>query len=86
MKNARLDVVAAEAPGGLGQVVGAEREEVGDLGDLAGGQRGPRQLDHGADREVAGATPCSLGHVGDDPLGLVARRARAPSPSRPAGS
>ena len=51
-KNARLDVVAGEAPGHLGQVVGAEGEELGGLGDLAGGQRGPRQLDHRADRDV----------------------------------
>ena len=33
-----LDVVAAEAEGHLGQVVGAEREELGLLGDLVGGQ------------------------------------------------
>ena len=34
----------------LGQVVGAEGEELGRLGDPAGGQRRTRQLDHGADR------------------------------------
>ena len=36
----------------LGQVVGAEREELGLLGDLAGRQRGARQLDHRADQVV----------------------------------
>ena len=39
----------AKAEGGLRQVVGAEAEELGVLGDLAGAQRGARQLDHGAD-------------------------------------
>jgi MFS family permease len=34
----RLDVVAAEAPRRLGQVVGAEGEELRGLGDLVGGQ------------------------------------------------
>ena len=47
-----LDVVAAEAEGHLGEVVGAEGEEVGLLGDLVGPQRGPRRLDHRADRDV----------------------------------
>ena len=42
-------VVTAEAEGHLGQVVGAEAEELGLLGDLAGGQSGARNLDHGAD-------------------------------------
>ena len=51
-----LDVVAAETERHLGQVVGAEGEEVGHLGDLVGPQRGPRRLDHGADREVELAT------------------------------
>src|SRR5581483_4170832 len=34
-----LRVVAAHAPGGLGQVVGTEGEELGVLGDPARGQR-----------------------------------------------
>jgi hypothetical protein len=34
-----VDVVAAEAEGHLRQVVGAEGEEVGDLGDLVGRER-----------------------------------------------
>ena len=45
-----LGVVAGEAERGLGQVVGAEAEEVGFLGDLLGDQAGPRQLDHRPDR------------------------------------
>ena len=47
-----LDVVAREAEGHLGQVVGAEGEEVRHLGDLPGPQRGPRRLDHGADGDL----------------------------------
>ena len=42
-------VVAADAEGGLGQIVGAEGKELRGLGDLGGAQRRPRQLDHGAD-------------------------------------
>src|SRR5262245_15813522 len=42
-------VIAADAIGGLRQVVGAEGEEFRGLGDLAGHQAGARQLDHGAD-------------------------------------
>ena len=42
-------VVAGEAEGHLGQVVGAEAEEVCVLGDLVRGQAGARDLDHGAD-------------------------------------
>ena len=49
-------VVAAEAKGGLGQVVGAEAEEVGDGRDLAGGQGGTRQFDHGAELVLDGGT------------------------------
>src|SRR5579862_412552 len=45
-------IVARQAEGGLGQVVGAEAEELGRLGDLVGDQRRPRQLDHRAD-EIA---------------------------------
>src|SRR5581483_7094984 len=42
-------IVAADAEGRLRQIVGAEGKEFGALGDLAGEQRRPRQLDHGAD-------------------------------------
>ena len=52
-----LDIVAAEAEGHLGQVVGPEGEEVGLLGDLAGAQGGPRRLDHGADEHLERAAP-----------------------------
>ena len=41
-------VVTAEAEGHLGQIVGAEAEELGLLGDLVGGQGRARDLDHGA--------------------------------------
>ena len=44
------DVVAAEAEGHLRQVVGAEREELGLLGDLVGRQGGAGDLDHRADQ------------------------------------
>jgi hypothetical protein len=42
-------VVARNAEGGLGQVVGAEGEELGHFGNIAGPHGGARQLDHGAD-------------------------------------
>jgi hypothetical protein len=51
-------VVAADAEGGLRQVVGAEREELGALGDLARPERGARQLDHRAD-QIGGLPPVS---------------------------
>ena len=43
-----VDIVAAEAEGHLGEVVGAEAEELGHLGDLVGHEGGSRDLDHGA--------------------------------------
>src|SRR5699024_4481280 len=48
-------VVTGEAEGHLGEVVGAEGEELGLLGYLIGGQSRARDLDHGADQvlEVA---------------------------------
>ena len=46
-KEAR-SVVAADAVGGLRQVVGAEREELRGLRDVAGHQARARKLDHGA--------------------------------------
>ena len=49
VKKRGLHVVAGEAPHRLGQVVRAEGEELRGLGDLTGGQRGARQLDHRAD-------------------------------------
>src|SRR5262249_13227993 len=45
----RLDIVPGEPPGGLGEVVGTEGEELSGLGDLPGGDGRPGQLDHGAD-------------------------------------
>src|SRR4051812_16819697 len=59
----RLDVVAREAPAHLGQVVGAEREELRGLGDLAGGHRRARHLDHRADqgRDVLAGLLLDLG-------------------------
>ena len=43
-------VVAGQAPGGLGEVVGAEGEELRLARDLVGGERRARQLDHGAEQ------------------------------------
>ncbi len=54
------DVVAAVAVGQLSQVVGAEREELGVLRDPVRDQRGPRHLDHGADRVAH--VPAGLRH------------------------
>ena len=51
-EEAVLGIVAADAQGGLGEVVGAEAEEVGHLGDPVGDEGGTRQLDHGADLDV----------------------------------
>jgi hypothetical protein len=42
-------IVTADTERGLGQIVGAEGEELGFLGDLASHERGARQLDHRAD-------------------------------------
>ncbi|MPM36798.1 hypothetical protein SDC9_83400 [bioreactor metagenome] len=47
-----LGVVTRQADPGLGEVVGAEAEVVGVVGDLVGDQSGARQLDHRADRVV----------------------------------
>ncbi len=49
---------------GLGQVVGAEGEEIGALADLAGHQAGAGQLDHGADRISEARAPLLLDLVG----------------------
>ncbi len=49
-----FSVVAANAKGGLCQVVGAEAEEVGDGRDLVGGQRGAWQFDHRAELVLDG--------------------------------
>ena len=47
-----LGVVAGEAEGGLGEVVGAEGEELGVLGDLARRERRAGDLDHGSELVV----------------------------------
>src|SRR3954453_16228385 len=64
-----LDVVAAETPAHLGEVVGAEGEELGGLGDLACGERRARDLDHRADQRVHTLAGL-LGDCLEDPLGL----------------
>jgi len=46
-----LDVVAAECERQLGEVVGAEREEVGVGTEICGDERGTRCLDHRADAD-----------------------------------
>src|SRR4051794_4343895 len=48
----RFGVVAGEAKRGLGEVVGAEREEIRVAGDAVGDEAGPRQLDDGPDGVV----------------------------------
>ena len=48
------DVVAREAQRHLRQVVGAEREELGDFGDLVGGDCRTRNFDHRADHVFPG--------------------------------
>src|ERR1019366_5224851 len=67
-------VVAREAHTGLGQIVGSEAEELGFLGDVAGGERGARDFDHGADHVLevfhAGLAEDFFGH-GDHNLLLV---------------
>src|SRR5262249_55265294 len=57
-----LGVVAAHAKCRLRQVVRAEAEEVGDLGNLPGGERGAWQLDHRAELVVhlTAALACDL--------------------------
>ena len=65
-----FDVIATEAPGGLGEVIGAEGEELGRLGDVAGRQCRTRQLDHRPDRELQGAA-IGFGNVGQHGRGLV---------------
>ena len=67
-------VVAGEAPGHLGQVVGAEAEELGLLGDDVSAEGGARNLDHGADlvgQVNAGLVDELVGHLGDDGLAVL---------------
>jgi bifunctional non-homologous end joining protein LigD len=54
------DVVAAEAERRLREVVRPEREELSRLGDLAGGHRGARELDHGSPLQVVELDPLAL--------------------------
>ena len=64
-------VVAAEAEGHLGQVVGAEGEELGLLGDVVGGEGGTGDLDHGAHvvgHVAAGGLDEGLGGLVDNAL------------------
>src|SRR5258705_9754451 len=51
-----VDVVAREAPSGLREIVGTEREELGFFGNLRGDERGARQLDHGAHQVLYAAS------------------------------
>ena len=53
-----LGIVSAERQRRLGQVVGAEREEVRLPGDLVGGQRRTRHLDHGPHQVFDPLTGC----------------------------
>src|SRR3954462_589910 len=64
----RLHVVAREAPRHLGQVVGAEGEELRRLRDLVSGHGRTRELDHGSDlvRDRRAAFLLDRGgHLGD---------------------
>ena len=70
----RRRVVARQAERRLRQVVGAEGEELGALGDLAGPERRARQFDHRADlirHRDARFLGHLLGHVVDDLLDQV---------------
>ena len=69
-----LHVVAREPPHGLGEVVGAEGEEVGLLGQVLGGHGGARQLDHGADGDAGQVGAALGGDLGDDRLALLAHQ------------
>src|SRR5262249_34920375 len=62
-------VVAGEAPTHLGEVVSTEGEELGCLGDLPGGHRRPRHLDHRADQRLHAAAD-----IGEYLLRLLAYR------------
>ena len=79
------DVVAGEPKGGLGEVVGAKGEELGHLGDLAGDQGRPGQLDH---RPPPTSSPPGRRPPGSGGPRAPAPRAPGPAPrgSRPAGS
>ena len=77
-----LDVIAGEADSGLGEIVGAEREEVGVVGDAIGDKAGARKLDHRPDIEIGPVGEALL-------LGQDSTRARTNSSSprrRPMGS
>lgn len=65
------DVVAREAERHLRQVVGAEREEFGDFGDLVGGDCRTRNFDHRADHVFQAVVTFGedlLGRLVDDVL------------------
>ena len=62
-------VVARQSPGGLGEIVGAEREELRLARELVGGEGGAGQLDHGAQQERHRDLPLAedlLRHLPDD--------------------
>ena len=76
----RAVVVAAHAERGLRQVVGAEAEELGILGDLIGDHAGARHFDHRADqvldlRALLGED--LVGRLADDLLLVVELRQEA---------
>ena len=53
----RLFVEAAETENRCGEVIGAEEEEVGDLGEFVRAVDGLRKLDHDAERRLCDAQP-----------------------------
>ncbi len=60
-------IVARQAEDGLRQIIGAKAEEFGALGDLAGAQCRPRQLDHRAD-EIGHLDAGFFHHLGADAI------------------
>jgi hypothetical protein len=71
---------------GLREVVGAEREELGRLGDLRRGDRGARELDHRAPLEVVELDALGPKHLRRNGFELGPHLLELRAWSRPAGS
>ena len=79
-QEAALGIVAGDAERRLREVVRAEGEEVGVLGQLAGPQRRARQLDHRADLVLEAA------FFGDGPCGQLDEQLQLRLRTRRAGA